>query len=63
MKISDKTYLFSRSGTNDTVCVFEAPIDLMSYLTLDVIGFESHCISLGGVADKGLQYYLKENPI
>lgn len=66
VKNSDKTYPFCRSGTNDTVCVFEAPIDLMSYLTLikkhNIKGFESHCISLGGVADKALEYYLKENP-
>ncbi|MBC2579407.1 DUF3991 and toprim domain-containing protein [Clostridium sp. DJ247] len=66
VKNSDKTYPFCSSGTNDTVCVFEAPIDLMSYLTLikkhDIKDFKSHCISLGGVADKALEYYLKENP-
>lgn len=66
VKNSDKTYPFCRSGTNDTVCIFEAPIDLMSYLTLikkhDIKAFENHCISLGGVADKALEYYLKENP-
>lgn len=63
---SDKTYPFCKEGTNDTVCVFEAPIDLMSYLTLikkyDIKNFDSHCISLGCVADKALDYYLKENP-
>jgi hypothetical protein len=66
VKNSDKTYPFCSLGTNDTVCVFEAPIDLMSYLTLikkyNIKDFESHCISLGGVADKALEYYLKENP-
>ena len=66
VKNSDKSYPFCRSGTNDTVCVFEAPIDLMSYLTLikkhNIKYFESHCISLGGVADKALEYYIKENP-
>lgn len=66
VKNSDKSYPFFTSGTNDTVCIFEAPIDLMSYLTLikkyDIKDFKSHCISLGGVADKALEYYLKENP-
>ena len=63
---SDKTYPFCKEGTNDTVCVFEAPIDLLSYLTLikkhNIQNFKSHCISLGGVSDKALDYYLKENP-
>ncbi len=66
VKNSHKTYPFCRSGTNDTVCAFEAPIDLISYLTLikkhDIKAFKSHCIFLGGVADKALEYYLKENP-
>ncbi|ERI90688.1 toprim domain protein [Clostridiales bacterium oral taxon 876 str. F0540] len=66
VKNSDKTYPFCKEGSNDTVCVFEAPIDLLSYLTLikkhNVLNFESHCISLGGVSDKALEYYLNENP-
>lgn len=66
VKNSDKAYPFCKEGSNDTVCVFEAPIDLLSYLTLikkhNIQNFESHCISLGGVSDKALDYYLKENP-
>ncbi|WP_050607380.1 DUF3991 and toprim domain-containing protein [Clostridium niameyense] len=66
VKNSDKAYPFCKEGENNTVCVFEAPIDLMSYLTLikkhNIVNFENHCISLGGVADKALEYYLKENP-
>ena len=65
VKNSDKTYPFCKEGKNDTVCVFEAPIDLMSYITLikkhNVKSFDNHCISLGGVSDKALDYYLKEN--
>ena len=65
VKDSDKSYPFCREGKNDTLCVFEAPIDLMSYLTLikiyQVKNFDNHCISLGGVSDKALGHYLKES--
>lgn len=66
VKDSDKSYSFCMEGKNDSLCVFEAPIDLMSYLTLlkmhQVKIFDNHCISLGGVSDKALEHYLKENP-
>ena len=66
VKNSDKSYPFCYDGKNDTVCVFESPIDLMSYFTLvkkhNINNFENNCISLGGVSDKALDYYLKENP-
>jgi len=66
VKNSDKSYPFCLEGKNDTLCVFEAPIDLMSYLTLikihQIKNFANHCISLGGVYDKALEHYLKENP-
>ena len=46
MKNSDKAYPFCKPGKNNTVCVFEAPIDLMSYLTLikkhNIENFENH---------------------
>ena len=66
IKDSDKSYPFCREGKNDSLCVFEAPIDLMSYLTLirmhQVKNFANHCISLGGVSGKALEHYLNENP-
>ena len=66
VKNSDKAYPFSFTGTGDTVYVFESPIDLLSYLSLlklhKVQGFDYHCISLGGVADKALEYYLGQHP-
>ncbi|NPE22823.1 DUF3991 domain-containing protein [Fusibacter sp. A1] len=65
VKNSDKTFPFSYEGKTNTLCVFEAPIDLMSYLTLlkyhKVNNFSHHMISLGGVADKALDYYLKQH--
>lgn len=66
VKNSDKSYPFCRVGSSKTVCVFEAPIDLLSYLTLlehyEVPEKHHHMISLGGVSSKALEYYLKLNP-
>lgn len=62
---SDKSWPFYYKGSSNTVCVFEAPIDLMSYLSLLKVHvieeFEHHLISLGGVTDKALQTFLKQN--
>lgn len=66
VKNSDKAFPFSYEGCSATVCVYESPIDLMSYLTLlqyhGIESFEHHMISLGGVADRALDYYLKLHP-
>lgn len=66
VKNSEKRYPFSLEGGNRTVNVFEAPIDLMSYIVLikhhKVKEFRNHMISLGGVCDKALEYYLANNP-
>lgn len=63
---SDKSNPFSITGKDNNVCVFESPIDLMSYITLlklyGVTKFDSSLISLGGISDKALESYLKENP-
>lgn len=62
---SDKAYPFCHEGNSSTVCVFEAPIDLMSYLTLikyhGIQEFKHHMISLSGVTDKALECYLKDH--
>ncbi|MBF4692316.1 DUF3991 and toprim domain-containing protein [Fusibacter ferrireducens] len=66
VKNSDKAFPFCYEGSSTTVCVFESPIDLMSYLTLlqyhGIESFEHHMLSLGGVADRALDYYLKQHP-
>lgn len=65
MRNSDKSWPFYYPGTSSTVCVFEAPIDLMSYLSLlkihGIDEFNHHLISLGGITDKGLKGFLKLN--
>jgi len=66
VKNSDKAFPFSFEGSSTTVCVFESPIDLMSYMTLldfhRIQSFDHHMISLGGVADRALHQYLQLHP-
>lgn len=62
---SDKSYGFSKAGISRKIIVFESPIDLMSYMTLQkIIGNDDahhHLLSLGGTAHVALDRYLKEN--
>lgn len=64
---SDKSYSFSRSGTTNKLYVFESPIELMSYLTLEKIyknntDFNHHMLSLGGLSTPSLDRYLRDYP-
>jgi hypothetical protein len=66
--LSDKRYGFARVGTNKTLCIFEAPIDLMSYMSIfrlhdkmQIIK-QDHLLSLGGVSDTALIQYLEDHP-
>ncbi|SKC77841.1 DUF3991 domain-containing protein [Maledivibacter halophilus] len=63
---SDKTYPFHREGTNDTLLIFESPIDLMSYMTLAKIykikAFHHHMISMGGTSYLPIEYYTSQHP-
>lgn len=66
----DPRYSFHHAGQSDTVYVFEAPIDLLSFITLHrkglgegEAGFASHSyVSLCGVAEHALLQLLKDNP-
>lgn len=64
---SDKRFPFGFEGKSDKVFVFEAPIDLMSYQTLEKEygnrkgRTTDHYIALNGVAHIGLTHYLKEH--
>lgn len=66
--LSDKRYSFSRPGTNDHLTIMEAPIDLLSYMTIFKIHNLSnlieneHLLSLGGVGDIALIQYLEDHP-
>ena len=55
---SNKAFSFSRIGSSDKLIVFESPIDLMSYMSLQEGA--DHLLSLGGISDVALIQYLKD---
>lgn len=60
---SDKSYGFGYQGTGAQLCVFEAPIDLLSFINLFSKDWKTRSyLSLGGVAYKALERYLVEHP-
>lgn len=59
---SDKSYGFGYQGKDDKVCVFEAPIDLLSFINLFSKNWTDHSyLSLGGVAYKALQQFIEDH--
>lgn len=65
---SNKAYSFKLKGETNKLYVFESPIEIMSYLTLQKNkGFniekgKHHMLSLGCLAPVALEKYLKDNP-
>lgn len=57
---SNKDYGFSIEGNNDELIVFEAPIDLLSYMSLYPDN-QAHLVALGMVVDTPIYTYLKEH--
>lgn len=61
---SQKAYSFSISGSSGIVNVCEAPIDVLSYMTLQKIHgitIKDSYVALGGVTDKALERFLNEH--
>lgn len=59
---SVKQYYFRHIGTNSDVYVFEAPIDMLSYITMNKENWqESSYVCLGGVAIDALKNVLSTN--
>lgn len=59
---SDKQYYFRHIGTNSDVYVFEAPIDMLSYITMNKENWqESSYVCLGSVAIDALKNVLSTN--
>lgn len=59
---SDKQYYFRHIGTNSDVYVFEAPIDMLSYITMNKENWqENSYVCLGGVAIDALKNVLSTN--
>ena len=56
-------YSFHWTGTSDRLYLFEAPIDLMSFISLNKDGWRSHSYAACcGVADRVLFQMLRDNP-
>ena len=61
---SDKIYRFRIENDSDVVNVFEAEIDLLSYLTLqDKDERNENYLALGGISEKALDEYLMHRKI
>lgn len=59
----DSRYSFHYTGASDRIYVFEAPIDMLSYITLHKNNWQEHSyVSLCSVADHALVQMLKDNP-
>lgn len=61
---SQKQFSFSISGTSGVLNVFEAPIDVLSYLSfqkLHGLDINDSYVALGGVTDKALERFLDEH--
>ena len=59
---SEKAFGFGHRGTDENLFVFEAPIDLLSFLTTIPEKWEQHSyISLGGVSEKAMVQFLADH--
>lgn len=60
---SDPRYSFHWNGTSDRLYVFEAPIDLLSFLTLYPKNWQQHSfVALCGVGEQAMLWMLERNP-
>ena len=60
---SDTAYSFHYNGTDDTLFVFEAPIDMLAYITMHPDNWQVHSyVALCSVADRALTHRLEVNP-
>ena len=60
---AEKAFGFAHRGTDKQLLVFEAPIDLLSFIELFPKNWQQHnYLSLGGVPAKALQQFLSERP-
>ena len=63
VKGSDKAFNFCYRGEGEKLFVFEAPVDLLSFLCLFKKDWQKHSyLSLGGVGEKALVRFLSDRP-
>lgn len=56
-------YSFHWTGTDRHLCLFEAPIDMLSFISLHPKGWQKHSYAAGcGVSDRVLWQMMKDNP-
>ena len=59
---SDPQYSFHWTGTSNEIKVFEAPIDLLSYISLHKDNWQSsHYVALNGVSIQALMYQISQH--
>lgn len=58
----DPRYSFHWNGTSDKMFLFEAPIDMLSFISLHKDNWYSHSYAACGVSDRVLFQCLKDNP-
>ena len=60
---SNPNYSFHYIGTSNKIFVFEAPIDMLSYISLHKENWQEHSyVALCSVAPQALIYFLQHNP-
>ena len=60
---AEKAFGFAHRGTDKQLLIFEAPIDLLSFIELFPKNWQQHnYLSLGGVSGKALRQFLSERP-
>lgn len=60
---SKTNYSFSHFGTSERIYVFEAPIDMMSFISLYPADWQKHSyIALDGISEKSLMQALRDYP-
>ena len=60
---AEKSFGFAHHGADKQLMVFEAPIDLLSFIELFPKNWQQHnYLSLGGVSGKALRQFLSERP-
>ncbi len=68
VEASDKRFGFKRIGTNNVLTITEAPIDLLSYMTIfakhncNELIANDHLLALGGLSTFSIRQYLDEHP-
>ncbi|MDL2273642.1 toprim domain-containing protein [Oscillospiraceae bacterium OttesenSCG-928-G22] len=59
---SDTRYTFHHTGNSGQLYVFEAPIDMLSYITMHLEGWQNHSyLPLDGLSSKPLHHFLALN--